>query len=66
MRKKVTAPASGEQLLTASDVGAVLRLSRAIVYGKLRHDLPWLQIGGALRMRRRDLEHWLDGHRQAA
>ena len=58
-------PIGAEPLLTAADVAALLRISRAAVYQLRRKadELPCYEVGGALRWRRADVERWLEGRR---
>lgn len=47
-------------LLTPNEVASILRLSvRTITGGICRKILPWVKVGGSLRMRRDDLQAYL-------
>ncbi len=47
-------------LLTPDDVACRVRLSRrAVITGELRRVLPWIVVGGRLRLEPAALEQWL-------
>ena len=54
-----TEPAAPTRLLTARDVQAQLRCSRAQAYGFLRHSIPVVRLGRSLRVRQAALDSWL-------
>lgn len=53
-----------EQLLTAEETAALLRLSEHTLASWRRtgrtSDLPWVEVGGLIRYRRGDIQRWLD------
>ncbi len=55
-----------DRLLTVPEVARRLRLSRGRTYILLaRGDLPRIKVGGAVRIDARDLEAYLQAHREA-
>lgn len=62
----LTSQEKPESLLTAEDLINMLRLSRAVVYQMLASgEIPSLRIHGRLyRIRRSDLDAWLEKRRQ--
>ena len=54
--------ASGEKLLTASELEAWLEIDRKTVYKYAQKGLiPYIKIQSNLRFRRSEIEDWLDG-----
>lgn len=68
MKSQRPAPATPDVLLTPADVAEVLRLHKQTVYGSdLRHILPWSRVNGrSLRLRKADLDAYLQAARDAA
>jgi hypothetical protein len=62
MRKVIEAPAS--DLMTLPEVAKALRLQKGAVYGGLRRRLPWINLNSRLRLRRSDLEAFIDSCRE--
>jgi excisionase family DNA binding protein len=64
---KRDADAGGGELLTVPEVAAQLRFTRGYVYEAVRRgELPAVRKGKYVRLRREDLESWLDEQREAA
>jgi predicted DNA-binding transcriptional regulator AlpA len=60
----VTTPTSSPSLLTARDVQAILRCSRAQAYGLLRYSIPVVKLGRSVRVRPEALDTWLAAREQ--
>jgi len=53
-----------EELLTVEQVQELLKVGRTFAYSLVRSgELPSYRIGRLLRIRRRDVEHWLENQR---
>jgi putative molybdopterin biosynthesis protein len=51
----------GEELLTVDQVQELLKVGRTFAYSLVRSgELPSYRVGRLLRVRRRDVEHWLE------
>jgi putative molybdopterin biosynthesis protein len=58
---------SGEDLLTVEQVQNILQTGRTFTYSLIRSgELPSYRVGRLLRIRRRDVERWLEDNRCAA
>jgi excisionase family DNA binding protein len=49
-----------DELLTVADVQALLQIGRSHAYQLARDELPTYRVGRLLRVRRDDLEAWLE------
>jgi putative molybdopterin biosynthesis protein len=53
-----------EELMTVEQVQELLKVGRTFAYSLVRSgELPSYRIGRLLRIRRRDVEHWLENQR---
>ena len=54
---------SAEELLTVEQVQQLLKVGRTFAYSLIRSgELPSYRVGRLVRVRRRDVEHWLEDH----
>ncbi len=62
--RKVTANAGAEELLTVPQVQELLKVGRTFAYSLVRSgELPSYRVGRLIRVRRRDVELWLESNR---
>ncbi len=55
----------GLQLLSVSEVGELLGMGRSWVYQQIRSgEIPSVQLGGSVKVRREDLEEYIQSHRR--
>jgi putative molybdopterin biosynthesis protein len=56
--------AAADELLTVEQVQELLKVGRTFAYALVRSgQLPSYRVGRLLRIRRRDVEHWLESRR---
>jgi excisionase family DNA binding protein len=59
-----TSAAASEELLTVEQVQELLKVGRTFAYSLVRSgELPSYRVGRLLRIRRRDMENWLESRR---
>ena len=55
---------AADELLTVDQVQELLKVGRTFAYSLVRNgQLPSYRVGRLLRIRRRDVEHWLESRR---
>jgi excisionase family DNA binding protein len=53
------------QLLSVSEVGELLGMGRSWVYQQIRSgEIPSVQLGGSVKVKREDLEEYIENHRR--
>ncbi|MDQ4003881.1 MAG: helix-turn-helix domain-containing protein [Actinomycetota bacterium] len=53
------------QLLSVQEVGELLGMGRSWVYQQIRsEEIPSVQLGGSVKVRRKDLEEYIENHRR--
>jgi excisionase family DNA binding protein len=55
------------EMMTADEVAEYLRVNRTMIYRLLkRKELPGFKIGTDFRLRRADIDHWINGREKAS
>jgi excisionase family DNA binding protein len=58
---KAISSTSAEELLTVEQIQQLLKVGRTFAYSLIRSgELPSYRVGRFVRVRRRDVEHWLE------
>jgi putative molybdopterin biosynthesis protein len=66
-KKHNASAAAGEELLTVEQVQELLQTGRTFTYNLVKSgELPSYRVGRLLRIRRRDVERWLEKNRCVA
>lgn len=65
MSHKPVAPSAPQPLLTAKDVMSYLRIGRTTLYHLTKAgEIPFYKVGGELRFKQNDLDHYLERMRR--